>query len=643
MKESSKNGTTNKDDSFRQQKCLHPEEASYETTTATMQKTIADTQSSCLCLDQVLGLHCLSIVLSFLEECDGATALLLSQKKYWTNTILPLLEVKSPKTSNANENQTTKPKRRHRYVGRKNTPAIKIPDATTRLDRLNTRRYNKRQRNETNEKRMQENPSGKESFVIHDTNASNQSIETIATAITTTASLAKDEWAETVMIGEANKMCTQFWRKRLRSIVGLPLLRFYDSAMCHHNKLFRPGTTCLASYPRSGNTLLRSLLESVTGFATSSDTRPDRTLSVALAENPPYFVGEGLAPPQNHKTSAFLPPFLDNNESSSGRLLASPPICKTHWPERIGCHTYDCQRVVLLVRNPWDATDSYWHMNLTNTHTEKVAHQVTEAHKSFYEALIRHEIIQVWSGFLDYYWKECARKNVPLLLVRYEDLVQKPKHELQRILEFCCFGKPDIDSSSSSNNKNTSDGTLQPCFDWWKHRLEEATRDENDGHDDPNTQGETKQTESTRSYQYGYRSSSSIATKDTSSATNTTSTNNESHPRIGRSLRKGMFHPRLLQQIHDLDDNGNQWLGRLGYHVYRQEFPENINRLPPLPVLEENPVQIKNSHHSQCGNLTINVQDVSLELRPRDSPYGRNMRKWRRQRTADDTEPFPTI
>ena len=42
---------------------------------------------------------------------------------------------------------------------------------------------------------------------------------------------------------------------------------------------FGEGVTLLASYPRSGNTLLRTLLERITSIVTGSDTRPDRTLS----------------------------------------------------------------------------------------------------------------------------------------------------------------------------------------------------------------------------------------------------------------------------------------------------------------------------------------------------------------------------
>ena len=40
----------------------------------------------------------------------------------------------------------------------------------------------------------------------------------------------------------------------------------------------------LVSYPRSGNSLLRALLEEVTGIVTGTDTRPNRTLSRALSQ-----------------------------------------------------------------------------------------------------------------------------------------------------------------------------------------------------------------------------------------------------------------------------------------------------------------------------------------------------------------------
>ena len=48
-----------------------------------------------------------------------------------------------------------------------------------------------------------------------------------------------------------------------------------------HRDCFREGVTLLSSYPRSGNTLLRTLLERITSSVTGSDTRPDRSLSMS--------------------------------------------------------------------------------------------------------------------------------------------------------------------------------------------------------------------------------------------------------------------------------------------------------------------------------------------------------------------------
>ncbi len=101
-------------------------------------------------------------------------------------------------------------------------------------------------------------------------------------------------------------------------------------------------TIGLVSYPRSGNSLMRSLIEDITGIYTGSDTRPDRSLSVALKES--GFLGEGVV-----KEEAY--------------------VIKTHYPERWGYKRFNCHKVILLARNPFDAMDSYFNLNLTNTHT----------------------------------------------------------------------------------------------------------------------------------------------------------------------------------------------------------------------------------------------------------------------------------
>ena len=100
------------------------------------------------------------------------------------------------------------------------------------------------------------------------------------------------------------------------------------------------------SYPRSGNSMLRGLLERVTGVVTGSDTRPDRVLSRSLLRK--GLRGEGVV---------------------DWRAW----VVKTHWPERYGYRHFHAHRVILLVRNPFDAINSYFNMGLTNTHEQTLA------------------------------------------------------------------------------------------------------------------------------------------------------------------------------------------------------------------------------------------------------------------------------
>lgn len=108
----------------------------------------------------------------------------------------------------------------------------------------------------------------------------------------------------------------------------------------------------LVSYPRSGNSFLRKLLESSTNIITGSDSRPNRTLSASLLQC--GFQGEGIT---------------DN----------SVWVVKSHFPERLGFVRLEVNRVILLVRNPFDAILSYFHMALTNTHDKNLSDRVSSS------------------------------------------------------------------------------------------------------------------------------------------------------------------------------------------------------------------------------------------------------------------------
>jgi len=167
--------------------------------------------------------------------------------------------------------------------------------------------------------------------------------------------------------------------------------------------------TILSSYPRSGNTLLRSLLERLTLTPTGSDTAPTRPLSFALAKKH-NLVGEGVT---DHRVS----------------------VIKTHWPERSGHARFAGSRVLLVVRNPFDVIDSYWNMCCTNTHTDTVADAVYEKYADMYNDFARAEAGN-WGRFVDWWMKACRKNRVALCVVRYEDLVGDAVGTMQAIAKF---------------------------------------------------------------------------------------------------------------------------------------------------------------------------------------------------------------
>ena len=214
---------------------------------------------------------------------------------------------------------------------------------------------------------------------------------------------------------------------RLRGLSSNAQLEGDNEGAARSNKIFGKGISLLASYPRSGNTLLRTLLERSTSIVTGSDTRPDRTLSRSLAMEHDL-VGEGLVGANCYPQT---------NTKSNASTAYDPPvhIVKTHFPERKGWKPVKGDRVLLLVRNPYDAIDSYWNLCCTNTHTQTLDEAVYTKYAQKFEGLARHEI-QIWCEF-HYYWIDtCEKEGVPLLVVRYEDLVLNTEAEMLRVIKF---------------------------------------------------------------------------------------------------------------------------------------------------------------------------------------------------------------
>jgi hypothetical protein len=223
--------------------------------------------------------------------------------------------------------------------------------------------------------------------------------------------------------------------------------------------------------------------------------------------------------------------------------------------------------------------------------SDKVVDEVYREHGAFFKQFALNEIM-IWLDFLNFWISQ--HEHAPILLMRYEDLIQNPQTELLRVLEFAtCEGSND-----------------------WAGRVDEVLQQEGHG------------------YQSTPLGSISRAVEVSPQPT-------QKVVPFGKSLKR--FSLDLLHQMHDLDKFG--WLETLGYHVFKGCFPQNIANgdFPPLPAdfgwnRDRDGVNAPNSTN-QCFQVN---QATELELRPPHCPFGRSMRTWRRKQTRDDTQPFPT-
>jgi hypothetical protein len=487
-----------------------------------------------------LSRYPLSVILSFLTENEG-TSLLLT-KKVFAHELLPVFRRKKEedlvlvRVENECEESFLCFKRKHRHLFR----VVPVQDTVVLLARLNTRKYRRQGR------------------------------RLVGLA---TVQLARHPFNESVKPPSQR------------------LLRFLDQSHEADRLWQQHGITLLASYPRSGNTLLRTLFERTTGYVTGSDTHPYRALSQQLAQ---HLVGEGVV----HGT----------------------PFVKTHWPERVGHTPVPFRRVVLLVRNPYDAFDSYWNMNLTKSHNATLDDSVYRMYRSKFQAMVRNEI-QVWCRFHQYWWDVPC----PLLLVRFEDLVRRPEHELTRVVEFCVpptlCGCSSSSSSSSSSVEPTPKRQLNPT---WYQRIHEVV-----------TSGALAEMGS-------YRPRTCRHDDD------------QNGPLTFKSLtRAERYTPQLLQEMHDIASTckgSTNWLQRLGYDV-GQEFPRDFFQSPGHDVIAWE------SHHGPCARtfeedtttrsrgstsepLVINQGNT---VRPLDCPFGRAFTFFRHAITKNDENPLPTV
>lgn len=339
----------------------------------------------------------------------------------------------------------------------------------------------------------------------------------------------------------------------------------------------------LSSYPRSGNSFLRSLLEKHTGIITGSDCRPNRNLSASLLRF--GFQGEGI-------------------------IDESVWVVKSHYPERYGFLSFSVGRVVLLVRNPFDAIESYFHMAFTNTH-DKVLHPSVRVDPSPLAAIWDDfvlEEIKVWIRYHNW-WKDQASK-VPVLVTRFEDL--REQGEVERILAFAESDKASLHARDNVFASLSGDnGSVKMDLEG-----------EGDGSPSTSTSASTSSAAAAAAAGPGYRLKSGTL-------------------QVGKSL--AFMSSALLDSARELLQ---PYLLEFGYSLTQSSSGGEWSlQVLPLPCDYLSHFSASSSYSSgtdSANDLAVNsARDRSgLRIRGMEDKYGRNVTPLRHSMTNNDKQPF---
>jgi Sulfotransferase domain len=165
--------------------------------------------------------------------------------------------------------------------------------------------------------------------------------------------------------------------------------------------------TALVSYPRSGNSWTRNLLQKASGYLTTSIYH-----DISLARNMP---GE-LFDDDSFLIKTHFPFFADCGGQSFEDLVIPASQLKY----------YD--QAVYLVRNPFDALLSYHQYQMTNnSHAMKIEIEEGSLSIATMEPLVQ------WYKLFYMFWEKVT---MPYLVLKYEEMREKPFENLERLIDF---------------------------------------------------------------------------------------------------------------------------------------------------------------------------------------------------------------
>lgn len=200
----------------------------------------------------------------------------------------------------------------------------------------------------------------------------------------------------------------------------------------------------IASYPKSGNTWVRAFLTrmmrvSPDGFSIN-DLLGKNASSRKLFDEQLCIESSDLS---FDEIDSLQPLAL---KSFAKDITATPYFMKVHDKFRYGAkgEAFFASSIsigaIYIVRNPLDVAVSYAHHN--KQEVDAIIKQMRDEHLVYYNVRDRMsshlpQQLSSWSGNIRSW---LTQKEIPLLLIRYEDLVTNPLEQFGRILDFSGLG-----------------------------------------------------------------------------------------------------------------------------------------------------------------------------------------------------------
>ena len=189
--------------------------------------------------------------------------------------------------------------------------------------------------------------------------------------------------------------------------------RFLDGQPNNSNKV------AFMSFPRSGNTFLRRYMELCTGVITGADN----TLHVNVILQMQGTKGEDIV----DDTCWII-------KTHSPWIMPEAPV-------------FHSNKVICIVRNPLDTNLSWLHLAAMNNHAVKSPFDYETLYPNFFDVWGKDCVGHI-NSWMTHVCNDSKFRRVPMLFIRFEDLVLNPEPELYNMMSFL-LGKRDLTGTNA--------------------------------------------------------------------------------------------------------------------------------------------------------------------------------------------------